>query len=287
VDHFVTRGRFVIYGGGMLEYSPSNLAELAVQEVTLPQDGDAIKVAIAPTACSNAHDRNKAVDWARDAFAPHGANVAILDGICRHHQLTRDRLRSMLKWRQLITEADILFVPTGHSVCLMRQWRLAGLLPVLRRALNRGLVVLTHGDVAGIWFEYVYTDSEQYERKSQYHPFFYRFERGFNIVPGVAFSGHTDDPVDLRTGQRIPPGFHRMSPFASAAEEEIPHVVCLGVRNQAVITVRRDSRTVVHASGDAKIMTVNWGPDGYTSRVWGPGARLVLDDLPPLVSQFS
>ncbi len=64
------------------------------------------------------------------------------------------------KLRAKFDKADMVYVGGGDTVFMLEQWKKSGLLPLLKEAYERGVIIAGLSAGAICWFEEMYTDSE-------------------------------------------------------------------------------------------------------------------------------
>lgn len=85
------------------------------------------------------------------------------------------------KMKGKFEKADLIYVGGGDTVFMIEQWKKAGVLPFLREAYERGVVIAGLSAGAICWFEDIYTDSLQTDDGAKYAMF-----KGLGWIPGVA-----------------------------------------------------------------------------------------------------
>ena len=64
------------------------------------------------------------------------------------------------KMKGKFEKADMIYVGGGDTVFMIESWKQSGLLPLLKDAYNRGVIIAGLSAGAICWFEDIYTDSE-------------------------------------------------------------------------------------------------------------------------------
>ena len=85
------------------------------------------------------------------------------------------------KMKGKFEKADMIYVGGGDTVFMMRSWQETGLLPLLRDAYERGVVIAGLSAGAICWFSDIYTDSAQEETGEKYAKF-----KGLGWIDGFA-----------------------------------------------------------------------------------------------------
>ena len=75
---------------------------------------------------------------------------------------------SLEKIREKFEKADFLYVGGGDTLFMLEHWKKTGLLPLVRDAYERGVIVCGLSAGAICWFETMYTDSAQPQTGEEY-----------------------------------------------------------------------------------------------------------------------
>jgi len=85
------------------------------------------------------------------------------------------------KMRGKFEKADLIYVGGGDTVFMIEHWKKTGLLPLIREAYERGVILCGLSAGAICWFSDIYTDSLKTEDGAQYAMF-----KGLGWIDGVA-----------------------------------------------------------------------------------------------------
>ena len=91
------------------------------------------------------------------------------------------------KLKAKFEKTDLIYVGGGDTVFMMEQWKRLGMLPLIKDAYDRGVILSGLSAGAICWFEDIYTDSLKTEDGAKYSMF-----KGLGWVAGVV-SPHYDE----------------------------------------------------------------------------------------------
>ena len=91
------------------------------------------------------------------------------------------------KLKAKFDKADLIYVGGGDTVFMIEQWKQSGMLPLIKEAYERGVILAGLSAGAICWFEDIYTDSLKTDDGTKYAMF-----KGLGWVAGVA-SPHYDE----------------------------------------------------------------------------------------------
>ena len=94
------------------------------------------------------------------------------------------------KTRLKFEKADVIYVGGGDTVFMMEHWKKTGLLPLIKDAYDRGVILCGLSAGAICWFEDIYTDSLKTDDGNEYAMF-----KGLGWIEGVV-SPHYNHRVD-------------------------------------------------------------------------------------------
>ena len=86
----------------------------------------------------------------------------------------------MEKMKAKFEKADVIYVGGGDTVFMMESWRETGLLPLIKDAYERGVILAGLSAGAICWFSDIYTDSAKEQTGEAYAMF-----KGLNIINGI------------------------------------------------------------------------------------------------------
>ena len=84
------------------------------------------------------------------------------------------------KMKGKFEKADLIYVGGGDTVFMIEQWKKTGLLPLIKDAYERGVVIAGLSAGAICWFSDIYTDSLKTEDGAQYAMF-----EGLGWIKGI------------------------------------------------------------------------------------------------------
>ena len=84
------------------------------------------------------------------------------------------------KMRAKFEKADVIYVGGGDTVFMIESWKQSGLLPLIKEAYDRGVILAGLSAGAICWFSDVYTDSLKTENGNEYAMF-----KGLGWIDGV------------------------------------------------------------------------------------------------------
>ena len=91
------------------------------------------------------------------------------------------------KMKAKFEKADLIYVGGGDTVFMMESWKKSGLLPLIKDAYERGVIIAGLSAGAICWFSDIYTDSLKTEDGAKYAMF-----QGLNWIKGI-ISPHYDE----------------------------------------------------------------------------------------------
>ncbi|MBQ9081525.1 MAG: peptidase E [Clostridia bacterium] len=99
---------------------------------------------------------------------------------------------NMDKMRSKFEKADFIYVGGGDTVFMIEHWKKSGLLPLIREAYERGVLLCGLSAGAICWFETMYTDSAQESTGETYALF-----PGLNWLKGIISPHYNQRIVDF------------------------------------------------------------------------------------------
>ncbi len=87
----------------------------------------------------------------------------------------------MEKLKGKFEKADVIYVGGGDTVFMMEHWKKSGLLPLLKDAYDRGVILAGLSAGAICWFSDIYTDSEMVNGDGEKYSMF----QGLNWINGI------------------------------------------------------------------------------------------------------
>ena len=84
------------------------------------------------------------------------------------------------KMKAKFDKADMIYVGGGDTVFMMESWKQTGLLPLIKEAYERGVIIAGLSAGAICWFSDIYTDSEAALGEGDKYAMF----KGFNFLEG-------------------------------------------------------------------------------------------------------
>jgi len=94
------------------------------------------------------------------------------------------------KMKGKFEKADVIYVGGGDTVFMIESWKQTGLLPLIKEAYERGVILAGLSAGAICWFSDIYTDSLKTENGNEYAMF-----QGLGWIDGVA-SPHYNERKD-------------------------------------------------------------------------------------------
>lgn len=94
------------------------------------------------------------------------------------------------KMKSKFDKADVIYVGGGDTVFMIEQWKKTGLLPLIKDAYERGVILAGLSAGAICWFSDIYTDSLKTEDGAEYAMF-----KGLGWIDGVV-SPHYNQRVE-------------------------------------------------------------------------------------------
>ena len=94
--------------------------------------------------------------------------------------LTVFKEADMEKLRAKFEKADVIYVGGGDTVFMMESWKRSGLLPLIKDAYERGVIIAGLSAGAICWFEDIFTDSAKEDGEERYKMLF----EGLNWIKG-------------------------------------------------------------------------------------------------------
>ena len=137
------------------------------------------------------------------------------------------------KMRLKFEKADVIYVGGGDTVFMIEHWKKTGILPLIREAYERGVILCGLSAGAICWFEDIYTDSLKTEDGNEYAMF-----KGLGWVKGVV-SPHYN---------------HRVNEFDKIVAEK--YALAYGIEDDAAI-VLEDEQIVKTVSSGGCVYALN------------------------------
>ncbi|MBQ7369347.1 MAG: peptidase E [Clostridia bacterium] len=137
------------------------------------------------------------------------------------------------KMRLKFEKADVIYVGGGDTVFMIEHWKKTGILPLIREAYERGVILCGLSAGAICWFEDIYTDSLKTEDGNEYAMF-----KGLGWVKGVV-SPHYN---------------HRVNEFDKIVAEK--YALAYGIEDDAAI-VLEDEQIVKKVSSGGCVYALN------------------------------
>lgn len=137
------------------------------------------------------------------------------------------------KMRLKFEKADVIYVGGGDTVFMIEHWKKTGILPLIREAYERGVILCGLSAGAICWFEDIYTDSLKTEDGNEYAMF-----KGLGWVKGVV-SPHYN---------------HRVNEFDKIVAEK--YELAYGIEDDASI-VLEDEQIVKTVSSGGCVYALN------------------------------
>ncbi len=98
----------------------------------------------------------------------------------------------MEKIKTKFDKADVIYVGGGDTVFMMEHWKKTGLLPLIKEAYERGVILAGLSAGALCWFSDIYTDSLKTEDGTKYAMF-----KGLGWLDGVACPHYNERAADF------------------------------------------------------------------------------------------
>lgn len=98
----------------------------------------------------------------------------------------------MEKIRGKFEKADFLYVGGGDTLYMLKRWREFGLLPLIRDAYERGVIICGLSAGAICWFEDIYTDSDEVDKEGSYS-----MQRGLGWLNGMISPHYNERAADF------------------------------------------------------------------------------------------
>ena len=96
------------------------------------------------------------------------------------------------KMKGKFEKADIVYVGGGDTVFMIEEWKKSGLLPLIKDAYERGVVIAGLSAGAICWFSYIYTDSLKTETGAKYAMF-----QGLGWINGIISPHYNERMLDF------------------------------------------------------------------------------------------
>ncbi len=109
-----------------------------------------------------------------------------------HVALTVFKEVDLEKMKGKFEKADIVYVGGGDTVFMIEEWKKSGLLPLIKDAYERGVVIAGLSAGAICWFSDIYTDSLKTETGAKYAMF-----KGLGWINGIISPHYNERMLDF------------------------------------------------------------------------------------------